>query len=132
MPVGRKSCKSKQIAWIFFFEAIGWVFERGKNVAGMETRVYIRGGEGRKTTDLYFLKLGLIFEQLCITICGCGVKGRATKKGHCCSGIQLKRGGLFLCAKKMETGQKRKENVNKDGHLWMYISMNLLAANTVK
>lgn len=33
---------------------------------------------------------------------------------------------------KMETRQKRKENVNKDGHLRTYVSTNLLAANTVK
>lgn len=46
MPVGSKSFKSRQIAWIFSFEAIGWVSERGKNVVGMETRVL--SGEGRE------------------------------------------------------------------------------------
>lgn len=60
MPVGSKSFKSRQIAWIFSFEAIGWVSERGKNVVGMETSS-VGGGEGTKTTDLYFLKPGLIF-----------------------------------------------------------------------
>lgn len=30
MTMGRESCKSRQIAWIFFFEAIDWVFEEKK------------------------------------------------------------------------------------------------------
>lgn len=45
--------------------------------------------------------------------------------------LAQKRRIVSMC-QKMETRQKRKENVNKDGHLRTYVSTNLLAANTIK